>query len=428
VRIFVGTEPGQSRNERVLVWSIEQNRDPARRYEIYLIRSLPEVGDRLRNTGFEDFRFAVPSLCGYKGHAIYNNVDQIYLSDPAELFDLDLTHCGFRSVSPHESSVMVMDCERMASCWTWHAVQSNRGKRLLSRAKNMRGALDPDWSARDDEYVPGQSKLVRSTGSHSKPACLQRAWFGRRGHPSGDLWLELERGADCAGFMLFTRDRPSRRFQRMIELYAKMHREGVASSRLPPERTFPGQSLRSHVGPVAELVARTGSFTILDYGSGKGGLYDKLPDDSLESAWRAMPDWGANVRVRCYDPGYSVFATLPNEHFDGVVCTDVLEHIPEDDIPWILDELFAYARRFVYASAACYPAAKNLPTGENAHCTVRDPDWWQMQFESASRRHPGIQWQLAATVRSGLLRKKQSLRRAGGHPGGTQGHRSTRSG
>ncbi len=40
VRIFVGTEPAQYRAERVFIWSIEQVRDPARVYELYLMKDL----------------------------------------------------------------------------------------------------------------------------------------------------------------------------------------------------------------------------------------------------------------------------------------------------------------------------------------------------------------------------------------------------
>src|SRR3546814_10004601 len=40
VRIFLGTEPAQHRAERVFVWSILPARDPARRYELYLMKDL----------------------------------------------------------------------------------------------------------------------------------------------------------------------------------------------------------------------------------------------------------------------------------------------------------------------------------------------------------------------------------------------------
>ena len=40
VRIFIGTEAAQFRAERTLLWSIQRVRDPARRYEIYLMKDI----------------------------------------------------------------------------------------------------------------------------------------------------------------------------------------------------------------------------------------------------------------------------------------------------------------------------------------------------------------------------------------------------
>ena len=37
-----------------------------------------------------------------------------------------------------------------------------------------------------------------------------------------------------------------------------------------------------------------------------------------------------------YDPAFPGHWTLPPGEFDVVVCTDVLEHCPEEDLDWIL--------------------------------------------------------------------------------------------
>ena len=66
------------------------HRDPARAYEIHLMSDLEGFDRSAWKTGFTQYRYAVPALAGYQGRAIYNDVDQIYLADPAELFDLDM--------------------------------------------------------------------------------------------------------------------------------------------------------------------------------------------------------------------------------------------------------------------------------------------------------------------------------------------------
>ena len=87
-----------------------------------------------------------------------------------------------------------------------------------------------------------------------------------------------------------------------------------------------------------------------------------------------------------------------------------MEHIPDDDIPWILDKLFAHARHFVYAVAATYPARKELPSGENAHCTLQDANWWREQMEGAAKRRPGVRWELCVQRSRRLRASDRRLR------------------
>ena len=80
VRIFLGSEPAQHRAERVFLWSIERVRDPGRVYEIWLMKRLRGFRSAGWTTGFTNYRFAIPHFAGGAGRAIYNDVDQIYLS------------------------------------------------------------------------------------------------------------------------------------------------------------------------------------------------------------------------------------------------------------------------------------------------------------------------------------------------------------
>ncbi|MGD8831393.1 MAG: hypothetical protein PVF57_12390, partial [Pseudomonadales bacterium] len=64
VRIFLGTEDGQWRAERVFLFSIEQVRDPGRDYEIHLMKNLAGFDRHAWRTGFTNYRFAIPELAG----------------------------------------------------------------------------------------------------------------------------------------------------------------------------------------------------------------------------------------------------------------------------------------------------------------------------------------------------------------------------
>ncbi len=196
----------------------------------------------------------------------------------------------------------------------------------------------------------------------------------------------------------YTRANPSPRYRQMMGLYARMHTEGEKQLGLTAEQTFPGSSLAAHVTRIKRLIDATGARTILDYGAGKGAQYRPHPvivggahvADGIAEYWDVD-------EVRCFDPGYAPHSALPEGSFDGVISTDVLEHCPEEDLPWILDEIFGYAKSFVYLNVACFPARKTLPNGENAHITVRPPEWWRQLVQPRAT----TLWELHAAQHGG---------------------------
>lgn len=193
--------------------------------------------------------------------------------------------------------------------------------------------------------------------------------------------------------MIFTRSNPSPRYRELQAMYRQLHEEGEKQMNLPAEKTFNGMSLLPQIARIKALIDRTDARTILDYGAGKGQQYGQMqlpaPDGSMFDG--VIDFWGVD-NVHCYDPAYLPYSVLPQGRFDGVVCTDVLEHCPEQDIPWIIDEIFSYADRFVYANVACYPARKHLPNGENAHCTIQPGGWWEDIIRTVSQRYPEVVW------------------------------------
>jgi hypothetical protein len=195
----------------------------------------------------------------------------------------------------------------------------------------------------------------------------------------------------------YSRDNPSARFRELVEQYRSMHRDGDLRRGMPAEQTFDGRSLPRQAQRIRNLIVKTGARTILDYGSGKGNQYlpVRIMENGVSRGNSIQEYWGAES-IRCYDPAHAPLSELPQGRFDGVICTDVLEHCPQDDLPWIVGELFAFARRFVFANVACYPAMKTLPNGENAHCTIRPVQFWRALFEQAAAAASGVLWELWA--------------------------------
>jgi hypothetical protein len=199
--------------------------------------------------------------------------------------------------------------------------------------------------------------------------------------------------------MVYTREAPSERYRELLSMYQVVHDEGLPGQNIAAENAFSGGSSKRQLPIVRGLIRATGSRTILDYGAGKGGVY-KARDFQLKGeVVSSVQDYWGVEQITCYDPGFQPFATLPQGQFDGVVCIDVLEHLPEQDLPWVLEEQFRYARKFVFGNIASYPANKTLPNGENAHCTIQPLPWWQETIVKA-RAAAGSQADYVFTVES----------------------------
>lgn len=195
--------------------------------------------------------------------------------------------------------------------------------------------------------------------------------------------------------MSYSRANPSPRYLELQSLYRTMHERGESFLNIPPEKTFPGSSLGPQAARIKRLIDLTGALTVLDYGAGKGRQYEpQLIKDKAGREWPSVMDYWDVEEVVCYDPAYAPFSELPTARYDGVISTDVLEHCPEEDVPWIVDEIFGFAKKFVFANVACYPASKRLPNGENAHCTIKPPDWWIAVVKDITTRYPTVIWEV----------------------------------
>ena len=144
-----------------------------------------------------------------------------------------------------------------------------------------------------------------------------------------------------------------------IEEYKKYHREQNDYGN--------GGALKFHKRHIDDLIQDTKAETLLDFGCGKGDVY-KVND------W----DWPMPT---LYDPAIPEYEELPDGPFDGVLSTDVMEHIPENQIPEIIDQIFSRAERFVYLGIANNEAHDVLSNGTNAHVTRQSVEWWANQVE-----------------------------------------------
>lgn len=81
------------------------------------------------------------------------------------------------------------------------------------------------------------------------------------------------------------------------------------------------------------------------------------------------------IACKKYDPAIKEISDKPNERFDLIINTDVLEHVPEEHLPSILSDFKQFSNRAIVIPHLGKAAAV-LPNGENAHCTIKTvPEW-----------------------------------------------------
>ena len=112
---------------------------------------------------------------------------------------------------------------------------------------------------------------------------------------------------------------------------------------------------------------------LLDYGSGKGERYFKESSFGGETYPPLKDYWKINPTL--FDPGVP-HPKPKNKKFDIVISIDVLEHIPLEDLNWVLNEIFDFSNGIVFLNIACYAAERTFSNGTNVHVSIYHPMWW----------------------------------------------------
>ena len=106
--------------------------------------------------------------------------------------------------------------------------------------------------------------------------------------------------------------------------------------------------------------------SVIDYGCGQSALPDLIKAAGVPYVHR-------------YEPAIAAFAARPDRTFDLLLCTDVLEHVPEDELDSVVEDMRSLARNAMLI-VDTKPARQFLPNGDNAHATIRPIAWWQQRL------------------------------------------------
>lgn len=160
---------------------------------------------------------------------------------------------------------------------------------------------------------------------------------------------------------------PSQELQNSISMYEELHAS--------PRQFFRGRSLTTHLPDLFSIVEGSNVKSILDYGCGKAELWEK---HGLRGLLKVK-------KIFLYDPGYVKFQARPIIPADLVVCVDVMEHIPENCVDEVLNDIESLSKKAILFSISTREAAKLLPNGENAHVTIKPEEWWMEKINKINR-------------------------------------------
>tara|TARA_R110002049_G_scaffold55701_5_gene154085 strand:+ start:143 stop:1012 length:870 start_codon:yes stop_codon:yes gene_type:complete len=133
---------------------------------------------------------------------------------------------------------------------------------------------------------------------------------------------------------------------------------------------------------INETVKRFKPDTILDVGSGAGIVVRHLRKLGYQSFGVELSD--KVIAANCLDlekKGYvynGSTKSLPfkDSSFDLIFSSDVLEHIPENEIDEAVKEIVRVAKKNIFMSISLRPSSEN----NKYHITLKPRNWWEKKF------------------------------------------------
>jgi len=164
--------------------------------------------------------------------------------------------------------------------------------------------------------------------------------------------------------------KPSEDYYDLLDSYKELHKE---------EGKFRGISLVPLVPTLINITKENKCKTLLDYGCGKAIPYSKKECKSI-GLRKPVQELCNLDSFDLYDPAYPKYNKLSKKKYDIVVCTDVMEHIAEQDIDYVLKDILSHSKKTVFLNISCQPALKHFKEGkfkgQNVHISVFDGNWW----------------------------------------------------
>lgn len=174
----------------------------------------------------------------------------------------------------------------------------------------------------------------------------------------------------------------------MIEKYRKIFegesflRENKVTS-MNEKQLFDGGGKGRILPLITDAVKRYDAIRVLDYGCGFGNDWH-MPLVPKNGRKVTTPEFIGEklVGFHKYDPAHPLYDGDPPGIFNLVICTDVLEHVPINDMPGVLKHIRSKCTKdaTVLISIPTIPSKNAFLDGENMHCTLLSKEEWYKLF------------------------------------------------
>lgn len=193
--------------------------------------------------------------------------------------------------------------------------------------------------------------------------------------------------------MKYSCQNPSPEYIEAVELGKEFHRT---------HKTFTGKRCFQQFPILQQLVKNYNTKDAIDFGAGKLRQFSekdiRLLNKKGDGEKQVYPSWQEALglaEIYPYDPCIPEINTLPARQYGGLYSTDVVEHIPPQDLSdWVISLMFSLVTQWVFCSAGSYPGKKTLADGSLAHKALCPAEWWIGTFYETAKQYPSIFWEL----------------------------------
>jgi hypothetical protein len=255
IRVFVGTDKTQMLAARVLEYSIKKHASMTVDFVpmIDLPVPIPKDPANRPRTGFSFSRFLIPSLCGYKGRALYLDADMLVLSDISKIWDMNMDGADVLCAEQpsnrgrvRQYSVMLLNCSRLSwkideivaglDVGRYDYVQLMHDLCLVSEDR-IESSIPYEWNSLEF-FDKGNTCLIHYTDMPTQP------WVSLR-NTNGLIWYNALREAILEGFISkielyreVEQSHVSPELPKRIGLAAHNDHERLSKAFVPPYQRF----------------------------------------------------------------------------------------------------------------------------------------------------------------------------------------------